>query len=447
MRNESVLGRESPRHATKEDLARRVGNYVLTAATMASKSLNDNAFVPTSKLQASIGDIVSWMGNIAGGGVISAPLAVSLTRTPTGYEKQFLVHQGSQDGMPNSEMLAPVSVKPKTTVGGYEIEFSYDQRNAKKPRRSSVQDMEWPMSPVDCLSFLIFQLWPDELEVIGEPDQKSAWENMITKWWNSLGESIRRLLMTTHQELALESDHMDTSLDGYNSINIPIKSLKEIVEFSHTFFRGKIANIIWRDLDPALRDAIFKAYKQKSSYFTDMLRKEYLSVYVDTEPEHCAKVLLDIFLEVEPDRHYTSTSEMTDEYCNTLLETMEGAMNRWNELVALVKSNDNVLWDPDSIDELDQLVTKFGGTEMIYEQKHPAQEFSTSFMVKRFLYQQLSSKSDVPDCGALREKMQKMVKEMKKVTEQAGPSIESEMIDMEQVLNEYRIYSAHVHAR
>ena len=64
----TVLRRQLPSRMEKRDLLRLTGQNFLAAATMASKGLGDNVFVPTSPHKATVGEIVTGIEGIMGCG-------------------------------------------------------------------------------------------------------------------------------------------------------------------------------------------------------------------------------------------------------------------------------------------------------------------------------------------------------------------------------------------
>ena len=129
-----------------------------------------------------------------------------------------------------------------------------------------------------------------------------------------------------------------------------------------------------------------------------MIRQRYQSIYEGTDSELSAKVLLDICLDTLPSRwqhaqdpqdlHPQDLPKMTTEYCSELLERMQNALNRWNE-VAESCQRDDILWDAQTINEMKELAANFD----TYRETYSEEELCPGLMVERFLRQTLSSVS------------------------------------------------------
>eukprot|EP00984_Skeletonema_dohrnii_P011832 scaffold4748_cov124-Skeletonema_dohrnii-CCMP3373.AAC.2 len=86
---------------------------------------------------------------------------------------------------------------------------------------------------------------------------------------------------------------------------------------------------------------------------------------------------------------------------------MEETMSRWNELIEEVKSDEGVLWNPQTIIELNSFESMFGhGDRSSYIQRQlrdgkvmnlPTLEFCVPRLVAEFLYQKLSATQIIPD--------------------------------------------------
>jgi len=185
--------------------------------------------------------------------------------------------------------------------------------------------------------------------------------------------------------------------------------LKQIFNLPYQYFREKIADRILRDMEPSLCEQIFELYHRQKETFCEALQEEYANVYSETSSlEHNAKVLLDIFLEVPP-RHDDDPrfpGSLTPEACDTFVDRMEEAMNRWNELIDLAKTDDDVLWDPQTLNELDSFHLMFGHTTVFRGRTHTL-EFCVPEMVTEFLYRSLSSTQQVPGRWDFEEEVRK----------------------------------------
>ena len=182
---------------------------------------------------------------------------------------------------------------------------------------------------------------------------------------------------------------------------VPLDKLKQIFNLPYQYFREKIADRILRDMEPSLCEQIFELYHRQKETFCEALQEEYANVYSETSSlEHNAKVLLDIFLEV-PSRHddfIRFPGSMTTEACDTFVERMEETMNRWNELIDLVNTDDDVLWDPQTLTELDSFDLMFGHT-FVRRRRTLTLEFCVPELVTEFLYRSLSSTQQIPKRG------------------------------------------------
>ena len=141
--------------------------------------------------------------------------------------------------------------------------------------------------------------------------------------------------------------------------------MKWIFALGFRCFREKVSSRIWCDIEPSVREQIFEIYHQQAETFCDAMREDYCSVYSETcSLEYNAKLRLDVFLEVPPRNNDDPgfPGSLTAEACDTFLVRMEGAMNRWNEPIDLAKTDDDVLWDPETITELSSFEPMFGQT-------------------------------------------------------------------------------------
>ena len=109
-----VLRRKSPQDESNDYLG-WAGRYILGAATAFSMSLEDNAFISSSPIKASIVEIV----------------------------------KGVEAGLGN-EILLSLSIRIKSTPSG-ELEkvFAYDPSVKKACSTTDRNEIEWPVNPID----------------------------------------------------------------------------------------------------------------------------------------------------------------------------------------------------------------------------------------------------------------------------------------------------------
>lgn len=344
----------------KEELADDAGRTILMLAV--SNDLDKHMFVPSSPLNSvSLGDVVEGLETIKGGEIA---VQMSLQRTSSGMKRKF----------------------------------------------TRINELSWPENPVDSVNFLARHFLPrkrvveyeDGYDDATEEEQERMWTDFINKFWLGTSEVVRKLCVTVYN---------DEVADRFTDVNhipvdtptneIPIETLKEMFQLRYEYFGVKIADRIWRDMDPSLREQIFEIYHRQAERFCEAIREEYANVYSEASSlEHNAKVLLDIFLEVPPHHNKDPRfrGSLTAEACDTFLERMEEAMDRWNELIDLSKTDDAVLWDLETMNELDSFELMFGHMSGYYRKgmRTPTLEFCVTEMVEEFLYSKLSSFHEIP---------------------------------------------------
>ena len=168
-----------------------------------------------------------------------------------------------------------------------------------------------------------------------------------------------------------------------------------------------------------------------------------------------AKILLDVFLEVPNDPAEGKHPRMTSGYCDKFLGRMEESMNCWNELTEQVRTDDGVIWEPETLTELQVFKPMWSACHSRREYVPPSLEFSTPVLVKRFLFQILSSKQPIPNFGSLEDEAEEWVRDVKKGTDENGNIREmpffAEHVEFNactaKVLEKFRIFSTYIHIR
>ena len=219
----------------------------------------------------------------------------------------------------------PLSLQMKKNDGGYEKEFMYQL--PMKKLQSSLNDLDWPLNPVDTLGYLIKCLWPSEDDADNSIDcsmlgsgqeawerrkelEKAAWDDEKRAWWLRLSEPMRKILLSIYAEVAERFSDVDPLPQYSDTKQIPLDALSHITEPLHQHFRGKVMKVILMEMKPVFVDSLFKTYFQQASQFCDMICEHYSQIYGETDPELNTKVLLDVFLEVIAD-WFTCAPEMT----------------------------------------------------------------------------------------------------------------------------------------
>ncbi len=361
----------------KDAVTEIAGKYCMMLAV--SNSFDENIFNNSSSdVSATLGEIISWIESMTG-----------------------------------KEIEAQVSVQLKKTSAGMVREFSFlPSRNEKL--KETLHDIDWPMSPVDCLSVLIREYWltKSEVEVKDDDDclrdcTEEEWNDAITKWWVALAEPVRQLLLATYAQLAERFDNVEPLPADMKSIEVPTEKVKFLLGLTHRHGRKEVAETIFRDLDPDLSGQLFKIYHQQARAYSEAIRQNYHdSVYSNENTlEYNAKILLDIFLEVPcvDDDIVLPTAPLASENCDELLARMVASMDRWNELVHQVKSDDNVLWNPETAIELRYFYQLWGHTHdkfFNWRERGTVTDTTLQFcvpnMVKAFLCRTLGGNQKLP---------------------------------------------------
>jgi len=430
----TILRRQHPSCLEKDELLKIFGHNLLAASTMVSKSLDDSTFISTSPFEATLGEMINKIEDLVGG-EISVSLAVQLQRSSEELERKF-------------------SYQP-----------------AIKKLRSSMNDLDWPISPVDNLCFLIEKLWVWEHDLeypgyyhklrtldIRERERKKLWEIAIIQWWNELSKPLRKLLVTLYNEISFEEA---LRLKSNDPDQVPIEALKLIVESRYPYFRYKIAKYFWRDIDPDLCESLFKIYHEQSCHFCDTIRREYLPVYGDEiKPERSANLLLDIFLEVRPVSEHTDAPEMSSAYCYGLMDRMVEAMDRWDQLIGTIKEDENVLWDHQTIVDINTIALKFDINDYRLRRALDRNvvpilhnEFDVRSMETRYLNQVLSSDTmnDIPDFRSLKVKLKQIHKKMIDQKDLFGQMPQNEltnlMSEFQKTMEKFNMLGKYCHIR
>lgn len=197
-------------------------------------------------------------------------------------------------------------------------------------------------------------------------------------------------------------------------------------------------------------EQIFEIYHRQAETFCEAIQEEYCSVYSETSSlEYNAKLLLDIILEVPPSRNDNPRfpGSLTAEDCDTFVDRMEEAMNRWNELIDLAKTDGNVLWNPQTITELKSFDPMFGQT--FRRRRECTLEFCVPEMVTEFLYRELSSQQKLPEQEEFKSAVEKFadyVRSNDVMSLSHSESIEVSNRAM-RLVQDFRALSAHIHTR
>lgn len=358
----------------KAELVEDAGRTMLML--VASNEFEKQMFVPSSLLPSvSLADVIEALQTVKGA-EIEAQMSLQLKRTSSGMKRKF------------------ISLPSK-----------------KKLLGTRIDEVDWPVNPVDTINFLIRQFFPQKDRLSDEDDdyydateeeKEQKWGDVVTKFWLGAGEIFRQLLVTVYNEdVASRFSDVDPISEDTPTLEVPLDTLKLIFDLSYEYFREKLANRIWSDIEPSLCEQIFEIYHQQAETLCEAIQEEYRSVYSETSSlEHNAKVLLDIFLEVPPrdDDDPRFSGSLTAEACDTFAERIEGAMNRWNELVRQVKTDEDVLWDPQTIDELESFDRMFGQSCRRRGRMYTL-DYCVPEMVTEFLYRKLSYAQKVPKVG------------------------------------------------
>ena len=432
----AVLRRKIPLDTEEEKLAEYGGRLVLMLA--ASNELDKNMFIPSSPLSATLGEIIDMFESSTEGG-ISVQMSFQLKKTSSGLKREYTF-------LPKRDKILGVRI----------------------------DELDWPMSPVDCLSLLIRKPWPikdyvgDYVEYdtfnMSKEEKEELWGVVITKFWRGLAETVRQLFVTVYNEkVAGHTVDVEQIPEELAMTEVPLDHLKLMFELPYHFFREKIAESIWIDLDPKLREQIYDMYHQQARMLCEAIKDEYHSVYSDTSaPERNAKFLLDIFLEVPRNNKQPELPTLTTEYCDNLLDRMEETMSRWNELIEEVKSDEGVLWNPQTIIELNSFESMFGhcyrSSYMVQSQLRdgkvvnlPTLEFCVPRLVAEFLYQKLSATQRIPDYSQFGRDARQFFDEYIRYRKGQQPTSHSRTVERntrgETLVREFRPLSTFIHTR
>jgi len=429
----SSVIREDPTRMEKEALEEIAGNYFMMLAV--SNSLDEDIFNTSSSsgLSATLGEIINGFESLTG-----------------------------------KEMAAHLSVQLKRTASGVEKEFTF-LPSSKKRLKESLRELEWPMSPVDCLSFLIRQSWPEKWQVeygnfsdgeLNASEKEKIWNDVVVKWWLDLPEPIRQLFLTIHTQLANRFDDVAALPADIKSTEVPVDVVKFLLDLKYDHSRGKVAELFWHGLDPKLREEMFKIYHQQANSYSDAIQQEYHAVYNNAVSlEQNAKILLDIFLEVsyDDDQGYTLLPQLTSENCDEFLARMEATMNRWNELVEQIKSDDDVLWNPETITELMSFQPMWGHREWRRKRRkknkpvhsNTAFQFVVPRMVAAFMHQRLDTKRKLPMFYSFQDDAKKFTREYtgKNFYQFSNAECADWTNRSTKILHEFRALSTYVNAK
>lgn len=350
-----------------------------------------------------------------------------------------------------------VKMSLKRTSSGMKRKFT--RINATR-----IDELSWPVNPVDSINFLVRHFLPRKRHVEYEDDyyygteeeKERVWTDFINKFWLGTSEVVRKLCVTVYNdEVASKFSDTDHIPLDTPTLEVPPDTLKLIFELRYEYFREKIADRIWHDMDPSLREQIFEIYRRQAETFCEAIQEEYANVYSETSSlEHNAKVLLDIFLEVPPhhDDDPRFRGALTAEACDTFVDRMEEAMDRWNELIGLAKTDYNVLWDPQTMNELDSFELMFGHTIYKYRRgmRTPTLEFCVTEMVEEFLYSKLSSLQKIPKHSEFEREVTKFYDDYA-VSNDAMSLSHSENVEREargmRLVQDFRTFTSFIYTR
>ena len=425
-----------PSSMEKDDFLQRAGEYILIASTKVPEALNQNMFVQSSPLATCLGSVGELVGAI---------------------EKRL------GDKIQLSKWFGCVSNSKR-----------------KKARRSNLADLDWPLSPVDVLSLLVRLFWVTnediQLECIDsmdhglDDDQRELAESLFydksaKDWWVGLG-SLRSVLLVIYRNAAAGVSSMLEVPSGCDLDDIPSEIIRFFVQ-QHRFFRFQLKKMIWNDLRPEWTDALHETYQDKQCHLKSSISIEFSCLAsADKQQERVAQELLGIFLEVPGDGYFSQMHPLTATYCDELPERMTSALDRWNYLANSLKSNDEVLWGDNTFAETEMIIQQFCSDSNIHRRYWTkdwtridnyvaTDEFCAQLMVKRFLYQQLSSPTKIPhDFHDLSKRVEGLIKSLKGKANSHGVIIwesvlsdEAFLVSARPVLEDMRIYSQYIHTR
>lgn len=236
------------------------------------------------------------------------------------------------------------------------------------------------------------------------------------------------------------------------STEVPSEKVKLILEVKYLYGKKKLAEIIFRDLDPILCRELFKIYHQQCRAYSEAIRQEYQSVYSNDDTlEYNAKILLDIFLEVPYFDNDLPPVPLTSENCDEFLARIEATMNRWNEVVYQIKSDDNALWGPETISELRSINAMWGLTcswrrlRMMKETATTLQ-FYVPGMITASLCQTLGNKQKLCDSRSLLFEGRKLFEDFRgrNIVSNFDPAIVSRSLKL---LNDFRALSIYANTK
>lgn len=423
-----------PSKMEKEDLLQRAGEYILVASTKVPEALNQKMFAQSSPF-ASLGSV---------GELVSA------------IEKRL----GDKIQLSKS------------------FGFMCNSKR-KKARRSSLADRDWPLSPVDVLSLLVRLFWVTnddiQMEIIGSMDpcldsnQRDEAEGLFfdkhaKHWWMGLGP-MRIVLMNIYNDAASKVSSMPEVPADCDLDDLPNEIIRYFVKH-HLYFIFQLKKKIWNDLRPEWTGALQETYQDKQCHIKSSISREFSWLSTDKHPERVAQELLGIFLEVPGDGYFSLMHPLTRTYCQELPEKMTAALDRWNYLANSLRSNDEVLWDDNTYAECEMIIQQFssesglfrrfsGGWARTADNDYVAtDEFCAQLMVKRFLYQQLSSQTEIPAFHDMSKHVERVVKDLEGKANSHGVIIwqsvlsdEAFLASARPVLEDMRKYAQHIHTR
>ncbi len=381
------LHRETPTRLEKDALTEIAGKYCVMLAV--TNSFEENIFNNSSNISATLEEIINGIESMTG-----------------------------------KELATQVSVQLKRTSAGMVREFSSIPSSNKK-LKGSLHDIDWPMSPVDCLSLLIRGYWltkskvEDDLHVWRDCTEKE-WNDAVAKWWLALAESVRQFLLVFHAQLAERFDDVEPLPPDMKSTEVPTEKVKLLLKADYGLGIKKSAEMIFHDLEPNLCEQLFKIYHQQAQAYSEAIRQEYHSVYSnDDSLEHNAKILLDIFLEVPCFQNDLPPVPLASENCDEFLARMEATMNRWNELANQLSFDESALWNPQVSTELRAITIMWGHFDWRrkYMKKFVTDtpttlQFYVPGMVTAFLCQALGTRQKLRSIYSLERDAKKLFEEL-----------------------------------
>ena len=227
------------------------------------------------------------------------------------------------------------------------LEVQVEQTSAGRfeKQTSALSEQDWPLSLIKMLNYSIAKLWIKRkdrfFEEAGIPycyrqeyhgDEvakekgESLYDEEIMRWWGSLPKRAQKLILSVASEQLphlIESDLNDAGIT-VETLRALVREMnpRRIIEVLHCAFN--LSTTIDRQV-----------CHQHANCFRTLMDEEY-SVHrgdQDSSETEAAQLLLDILMEISPDKRHLQMPRMTKEYTDGLEAAMMSAMVRWNSLV------------------------------------------------------------------------------------------------------------------